>query len=184
MVASELEIAGCWSFEPKIHSDSRGNFYEWFQEENFSQVTGENFQLAQANCSVSKKGVLRGIHFTKLAPGQAKLVTVFSGAVLDVLVDLRKSSPTFKKWLLIPIEADQPKTIYVPWGVGHGFLSLTDNTVFAYLCDARYNPSNEFDLNAFDSDIGIHWPSNLEIIRSSKDENAKTLKESFDVLPD
>lgn len=184
MVTAELDIAGCWSFEPQVHSDSRGNFYEWFQQDTFKKITGEDFQLAQANCSVSKKGVLRGIHYTKKAPGQSKLITVFSGAVLDVLVDLRKSSATFKKWLLIPIEADRPKTIYIPWGVGHGFLSLEDNTAFTYLCDARYNPSNEFDLDAFDSEIGIEWPTGIEMIRSSKDENANSFRESFHDLPE
>jgi dTDP-4-dehydrorhamnose 3,5-epimerase len=180
----QLEIKGCWEFQPKLHSDSRGDFYEWFQEISFSEIHEERFQLAQANCSISRKNVLRGIHYTKNSPGQSKIVTVFAGAVLDVLVDLRKSSPTFKRWQLIKLESDNPKSIYIPWGVGHGFLSLTDNTVFAYLCDARYNPNNEFDLNAFDSDLDIRWPPGLEIIRSKKDEEAKTLSESLENLPD
>ena len=184
MKTFELEIQGCWVFQPNVHSDSRGDFFEWFQKDSFYEIEGEKFHLAQANCSISKKGVLRGIHYTKSAPGQSKIVTVLNGAVFDVLVDLRKSSPTFKKWQLVKLEADTPKTIYIPWGVGHGFLSLEDNTAFTYLCDARYNPSNEFDLDAFDSEIGIEWPTGIEIIRSSKDENAMSFRESFHDLPE
>ncbi len=183
LTITNLEINGCWSFEPKIHSDSRGDFYEWFQADVFNEIQGEEFQLAQANCSTSKKGVLRGIHYTKSAPGQSKLVTVISGSVLDVIVDLRQSSPTFKKWQIIKLEAANPKSIYIPWGVGHGFLSLEDYTNFVYLCDQRYNPANEFDLNAFDPDIGIEWPSGIKVIQSDKDKSAPPIESINDQLP-
>jgi dTDP-4-dehydrorhamnose 3,5-epimerase len=183
MSIRELTIPGCLVYEPKIHKDDRGRFFEWFQDSTFSQISGDNFNLAQANCSISKKGVLRGIHFTSRDPGQSKLVTVFAGKVFDVMVDLRKSSPTFGKWESIILDSSEPKTIYIPWGVGHGFLALEEDTVFSYLCDERYNPSNEFDLNALDEEIGIEWPSGISFLRSAKDKNAPNLKSILKVLP-
>jgi len=183
MSISPLSIEGCWKYRPKIYSDLRGKFFEWFQDSTFRETEGEPFNLAQANCSVSKKGVLRGIHFTNTSPGQSKFVTVFGGKVLDIIVDLRKNSPTFKKWEFILLDSENPTALYIPWGVGHGFLSLEDDSVFVYLCDQRYNPQKEFDLNALDPEIGIEWPTELEIIRSEKDMQAPFLKSIFELLP-
>ena len=184
MTIKALNIAGCWQFEPEVHLDNRGSFFEWFQNKSAAKFNKFDFQLAQANCSISAKGVLRGIHYTKNEPGQSKLVTVIGGSVLDVIVDLRQNSPTFKKWQIIKLEAANPKTIYIPWGVGHGFLSLEDNTSFVYLCDQSYNPANEFDLNALDPEIGITWPSEIEILQSEKDKSAPNLNSIKDLLPD
>lgn len=178
-----LSIPGCWAFRPIIHSDSRGKFFEWFQDSTFSELTNQEFSLAQANCSVSKKGVLRGIHFTSYEPGQSKIVSVFSGKVLDVLIDLRKNSPTFKKWEAVLIDSEDPTAVYIPWGVGHGFMSLEEGSTFVYLCDQRYSPQNEFDLNALDPEIGIQWPSDIDIIQSEKDKNAPFIKNIMDKLP-
>lgn len=183
MKTLELSIPGCWVVEPDIYEDARGKFYEWYQDSTFISKTNSEFKLAQANCSISNRGVVRGIHFTSLEPGQSKFVTVFKGKVFDVLVDLRKNSPTFGKWESVILEADSPKSVYIPWGVGHGFMALEDDTVFAYLCDARYNPKNEFDLNAFDKTVNVDWPKGIEIIQSPKDRNAKTLEQLMGVLP-
>ena len=184
MSIRELTIPGCLVYEPKIHKDDRGSFFEWFQDSTFSQISGVNFKLAQANCSISQIGVLRGIHFTSREPGQSKLVTVFSGKVFDVLVDLRRSSPTYGKWESVVLDGNNPKVLYVPWGVGHGFLTLEDHTIFTYLCDARYNPDNEFTLDAFDSEVGIKWPKIDKYIRSIKDEKAPLICESIENLPE
>lgn len=183
MEFKDLAVNGCISFEPKVFDDNRGEFFEWFQDSTIEIATGEKFNLAQANCSKSRKGVVRGVHFTKNAPGQSKLVTVLSGKVFDVMVDLRKNSPTFGKWDSVILDGDVPKVVYIPWGVGHGFMSLEENTVFTYLCDSRYNPSNEFDLNALDDEVGIIWPEGYEFIRSPKDAQAPFLKEIYANLP-
>lgn len=184
MSVRNLSIPGCWIYEPEIFKDSRGQFFEWYQDSTFKSETGKFFNLAQANCSISKKGVLRGIHFTVKAPGQSKLITVFSGKVFDVLVDLRKGSPTFGQWESVILDSNNPQTIYIPWGVGHGFMSLEDKTVFAYLCDQRYDSKNEFDLNAFDPDLDIKWPLLTTTIQSEKDKNAPFLRSLSEVLPD
>ena len=183
MSIEKLSIDGCWIFKPEVHLDDRGKFFEWFQDSTFHKQVKTDFKLAQANCSVSNAGTLRGLHYTQNKPGQSKFVTVFSGKVFDVIVDIRKNSNTFGKWESIVLDSDEPKSIYIPWGVAHGFMALEDESVFAYLCDQRYNPANEFDLNAFDPDIGIAWPDNLDIKMSPKDRAAPSLEFISNNLP-
>jgi len=178
-----LAIPGCWLAKPKSFEDSRGQFFEWFQDSTFTANSGSEFKLAQANCSISNKGVIRGIHFAKYPPGQAKYVTCFSGSVFDVLVDLRKGSPTFGKWISIVIDSQDPIVIYIPSGVGHAFMALEDQTTFVYLCDQRYNPENEYDITPFDENIGINWPDGVTAILSDKDKQAAKFEELFDVYP-
>ena len=177
-----LSISGCWIYKPDVFEDERGKFFEWYQDSTFNVETKEFFNLAQANCSISRKGALRGLHFTTKAPGQSKLVTVFSGKVFDVLVDLRTSSPTFGKWESVVLDSKVPSTMYVPWGIGHGFLALEDS-VFAYLCDKRYDPKNEYDLNAFDPELNINWPIEVGVIQSKKDKEAPFLNTILETLP-
>lgn len=183
MTIKPLSIIGAWIYEPEVYSDNRGSFFEWFQDSTLNSKLNSKFNLAQANCSISQKGTLRGIHFTSSHPGQSKVVTVLQGKVQDVIVDLRKNSPTFGKWESITLDSDQPRTLYIPWGVGHGFMALEDKTVFVYLCDKRYDPSNEFDLNAFDPEINIDWPTSIKFIQSEKDKRAPYLKNILDRLP-
>jgi dTDP-4-dehydrorhamnose 3,5-epimerase len=172
-----LKIKGCWVFRPIVHPDVRGLFHEWFQDATFTNQTGEKFEIAQANCSVSNKGVIRGIHFAKYPPGQAKYVTCFSGKVFDVVVDLRKGSPTFGKWQSIVLDSKSPTALYIPTGIGHAFMALEDNTTFAYLCDQPYDPTNEFGLSPFDEEIAIVWPEGIEPIVSEKDLSAPRIDE-------
>jgi dTDP-4-dehydrorhamnose 3,5-epimerase len=181
---NELSIAGCFIYSPDIYKDDRGQFFEWFQSTVFAEFLDEDFKLAQANCSISQRGVVRGVHFTQKAPGQSKLVTVFNGKVFDVLVDLRKSSSTFGKWEAVTLDSRNPQTLYIPWGIGHAFMALEDNTVFAYLCDKKYDPQNEFDLNALDPQIGIEWPQGFEILRSKKDSDAPLFNSIYEILPE
>ena len=179
-----LKIPGCWVFTPKTFRDDRGYFFEWFQDSTFKATVGDQLQIAQANCSVSNQGVIRGIHFAKLPPGQAKYVTCFSGSVFDVVVDLRKNSPTFGQWDSVVIDSTNPQALYIPSGIGHAFMSLEDNSTFVYLCDQRYNPGNEYDINPFDESIGIEWPSNIKPVLSEKDKLGSKFSDLFEVFPD
>jgi dTDP-4-dehydrorhamnose 3,5-epimerase len=178
-----MSIVGSWNYSPRVHSDSRGNFFEWFKDSIFEGNSGTAFNLAQANCSISKKGVVRGIHFAKQPPGQAKYVTCFSGKVFDVLVDLRIGSPTFGKWESIILDANCPTVVYIPSGIGHAFMALDDNSVFAYLCDQQYNPANEFDINPLDETLRIEWPLGIKPILSEKDHAAKSFVDLMENYP-
>lgn len=183
MTSFELKINGCWVFKPKIYSDSRGDFYEWFQDSTFEKQAGNKFEIAQANVSKSNKGVIRGIHFANVPPGQAKYVTCFTGSVFDVVVDLRKGSPTFGKWNSVVLDSRKPSALYIPSGIGHAFMSLEDNSTFVYLCDQRYNPANEYDINPLDPTLNIIWPSELIPVMSRKDLAAPSFLEMQDQLP-
>ena len=179
----QLAIQGCWLFKPKKFSDDRGSFFEWFQDSTFESETDSKFELAQANCSTSSKGVIRGIHFAKYPPGQAKYVTCFSGSVFDVVVDLRIGSPTYGQWDSVVIDSRDPLALYIPYGIGHAFMALEDNTTFVYLCDQRYNPNNEFDISPFDPLIGIAWPSHVAPVLSEKDRLGAKFEDLVNEFP-
>lgn len=179
----ELNIKGCWTFQPRVYSDNRGKFFEWYQDSSFFNQEQNHFNLAQSNCSISDKGVLRGIHFAKYPPGQAKYITCLSGSVYDVVVDLRKGSPTFGKWDSVLIDSRNPTAIFIPSGIGHAFMALEDQTIFVYLCDQRYNPDNELEISPFDKSIGIEWPIDVQPTLSPKDKNAPAFLELLDEYP-
>ncbi|MGL4865843.1 MAG: dTDP-4-dehydrorhamnose 3,5-epimerase [Cetobacterium sp.] len=167
--------------EPIVFGDNRGFFMESYSKKDFSEI-GKDVEFVQDNHSKSKKGVLRGLHF-QTQNVQGKLVRVTAGAVLDVVVDLRKNSPTFGKYHLVELSTDNKKMFYIPPGFAHGFLTLEDNTEFQYKCTDYYAP--EFDSGVLwnDSDIGIDW--NFEkyelsveaILLSDKDRQQQTLQE-------
>ena len=177
MSVTQLDIPGAWFFTPRQFSDERGTFFEWFQDSTFIDASGHSFNLAQANCSVSQKGVLRGIHFADVPPGQRKYVTCLTGSALDVLVDLRKESPTFGQWRSVALDTIDRNIVSIPNGVGHGFMALEDNTTIVYLCDQRYNPTGEHEIYPLDPEIGINWPKGIEPLLSHKDLNAQSFKE-------
>jgi dTDP-4-dehydrorhamnose 3,5-epimerase len=179
----ELKIKNCFQFKQSIYGDDRGQFFEWFKDSDFELATGMKLSVAQANCSVSQKGVIRGIHFAKEPPGQAKYVTCVAGKVFDVLVDLRKGSPTFGKWESVVLDSGEPSSLYIPSGIGHGFMALEDNTTFVYLCDQRYNPKNEFDISPFDKTLGIDWPKGLTALVSEKDIAGKPFEDLMEHYP-
>ena len=174
MVVENLDIPGVWVYTPRQFADDRGVFFEWFQDSTFRQASGDDFAIAQANCSVSQKGVLRGIHFAEVPPGQRKYVTCVTGSAIDVVVDLRADSPTFGQWRKVLLDALDRRVISIPNGVGHGFMALEDNTTIVYLCDQRFNPANEYEINPLDSDLAIDWPSEIEPLLSDKDKNAQS----------
>lgn len=175
MTARELTIPGAWEITPRLHGDSRGLFFEWFTEAGFAEMTGHQFDLRQANCSVSAAGVLRGVHFAQLPPSQAKYVTCVRGAVLDVVVDIRVGSPTFGQWDSVLLDEHARRSIYLSEGLGHAFLSLEDNSTVMYLCSAPYSPDREHTILA--TSLGIDWPIEGEPVLSERDAAAPTLEQ-------
>ena len=183
MTVNHLEIPGAWEFTPKQFSDDRGTFFEWFQDDTFLRAAGHRLDLAQANCSISRKGTLRGIHFADVPPGQRKYVTCLSGSAMDVLVDLRIGSPTFGEWRSVLLDTKDRKVVSIPNGVGHAFMALDENTTIIYLCDQRYNPTGEREIYPLDSEIGIEWPTGVTPLLSPKDEAAPPLSDMLENLP-
>ena len=183
MTVNQLEIPGAWVFTPRQFQDDRGTFFEWFQDSTFVEASGNSFSLAQANCSISTKGTLRGIHFADVPPGQRKYVTCMTGSAMDVLVDLRTGSPTFGNWVAVQLDTIDRKVVSIPNGVGHAFMALEDNTTIVYLCDQRYNPTGEKEIYPLDSEIGIEWPAGISPLLSAKDENAPLLSDLLEQLP-
>ena len=155
MQIEPLGIDGAWVVAPKIHGDARGAFLEWFQHPAFEAAVGHRLSLEQANCSVSARGVVRGIHFADVPPSQAKYVTCVSGAVLDVVVDIRVGSPTFGQWESVLLDDRDRRALYLSEGLGHAFCSLADGSTVVYLCSTGYNPGREHGVHPLDPAIGI-----------------------------
>ena len=186
MTYRELRVPGAWEITPALHGDPRGVFLEWFQGAPFAEAAGHPLTLAQANMSVSAAGVLRGIHFADVPPGQAKYVTCVKGAVLDVVVDIRTGSPTYGTWDAVLLDDADRRAIYLSEGLGHAFLSLEDGSTVVYLCSTPYAPGREHGIHPLDPAIGIEWPttardgSPLTVQLSAKDEAAPLLADAAD----
>ena len=181
MQLRELSVPGAWEITPRQFPDDRGVFLEWFKDEAFQEKVGHRLDLQQANCSVSAAGVLRGVHFADVPPGQAKYVTCARGAVLDVVVDIRVGSPTFGAWDSVLLDDVDRRAIYLPEGLGHAFLSLEDDSTVLYLCSTGYAPGREHGIHPLDPEIDIDWPTvgrdgtELTLRLSDKDAEAPTL---------
>ncbi|KOT80909.1 dTDP-4-dehydrorhamnose 3,5-epimerase [Streptomyces rimosus subsp. pseudoverticillatus] len=175
-----LSIDGAWLHEPVIHHDERGAFHEWFRAPDFLTATGTLLELAQANCSVSRRGALRGIHFADIPPGQAKYVTCLRGAVLDVVIDVRVGSPTFGQHETVRLDDASRRAVYLSPGLGHAFLALTDDATVVYLCSTGYQPEREHGVHPLDPSLNIAWPDDLgtPVLLSAKDAAAPTLEEA------
>ncbi|MHA7134542.1 dTDP-4-dehydrorhamnose 3,5-epimerase family protein [Oerskovia turbata] len=177
----ELSVPGAWEITTTQFGDTRGTFLEWFKAPAFKAATGHAFDLQQANCSVSAAGVLRGIHFADVPPGQAKYVTCAQGAVLDVVVDLRTGSPTFGQWDSVLLDDVDRRAVYISEGLGHAFMSLEDGSTVLYLCSTGYAPGREHGIDPLDPELGIAWPTEsrsgapLTPILSDKDADAPSL---------
>jgi dTDP-4-dehydrorhamnose 3,5-epimerase len=182
----QLMISGAYEVTPRQFGDDRGVFLEWFKQDSFTDASGRPLNLAQANCSVSAPGVLRGIHYADVPPGQAKYITCINGAVLDVVVDLRVGSPTFGQWDSVLLDTDDRRAVFLSEGLGHGFVALEERSTVIYLCSTEYNPEREHEIDPFDPDIGIDWPtvgldgSPLRFELSAKDQAAPGLASSRD----
>jgi dTDP-4-dehydrorhamnose 3,5-epimerase len=173
-----LKIDGAWSFEPSVFADDRGSFHEWFRDGEFVESVGHDLNLAQANCSISARGTLRGIHFSDLPPSQAKYVTCVRGEILDVVVDIRVGSPTFGEWEAVRLDDRDFRAVYLAEGLGHAFMALTDHATVVYLCSSGYAPTREHGINPLDPQLGIAWPTGFEPLLSPKDAAAPSLAEA------
>jgi dTDP-4-dehydrorhamnose 3,5-epimerase len=158
MKVSPLAIAGAWIIESTVFPDDRGIFREWFKLEVLKENGVPEFEVRQANTSISKKGVIRGIHYSPEINGQTKLVTCTAGSVLDVIVDLRAESKTYGDHLEMELSSNMGKSLYISSGLGHGFQALEDDSVLTYLLDKEYSPDNEFGINPVDPNLDIKWP--------------------------
>lgn len=186
MQVRALAVRDAYEFTPRAFPDDRGLFVAPFQEPVFAETVGHPLRIAQTNHSVSRKGVIRGVHFADTPPGQAKYVYCAQGALLDVVVDLRVGSPTFGMWDAVRLDSQYYRAVYLAEGLGHAFVALTDDTVMAYLCSTAYNPAAEHGLDPLDPQLGLPWPADLEPVLSDKDAAAPTLDEAAaaGLLPD
>ena len=179
MKAIETKLKGCFILEPTIFGDERGYFFESFNKEKFTELIGEEVNFVQDNQSFSSKGVLRGLHYQTGEYSQAKLVRVLQGAVLDVVVDLRKDSPTFGEHTSIELSLENQKQLFFPRGFAHGFIVLSETATFFYKCDNFYNKESEGGIIYNDPTLNIDWklPQN-ELIISEKDTILPTLEQA------
>lgn len=173
----ETEIKGVWIVEPKRFGDARGYFMESFKLEEFRKHIGD-IAFVQDNESMSTRGVLRGLHFQKGEFSQAKLVRVSRGAVLDVAVDLRGGSPTYGKYVAVELSQDNARQLFIPRGMAHGFLVLSDEAQFQYKVDNVYAPQSEATLRFDDETVAVNWPiAREEMLLSPKDLKGMSLAE-------
>jgi dTDP-4-dehydrorhamnose 3,5-epimerase len=171
----ESAVPDAYVITPAQHRDDRGLFMELYRFDRLEEVLGHAFDLRQANCSVSSRGVLRGIHAAAVPPSQAKYVTCVEGAVIDVIVDIRVGSPTFGTWDAVRLDDEARRAVYIAEGLGHAFMSLSDGATVTYLCSEVYSPSREFGLYPLDPELAINWPTEITPLLSTKDESAPTL---------
>jgi dTDP-4-dehydrorhamnose 3,5-epimerase len=176
-----LGIEGAWVFTPRVHLDNRGAFLEAFRGADFDAALGYRLEVAQVNCSVSRRGVIRGIHYADVPPGQAKYVTCVAGAVLDVVVDLRAGSPCFGQWEAVRLDDESRRAVFLAEGLGHGFQVLSDTATVLYLCSTPYAAGREHGVNPLDPAIGIGWQfeSDDAPALSDKDAEAPLLDEAL-----
>ena len=178
MELTPLGIEGVWLAESPVWSDDRGFFREWFKSIDIKNATGRDFEIEQANISLSSRGTLRGIHYSIAPRGQAKWITCVAGSIKDVIVDIRPDSKSFGKWIGVELSSDSGAAIFISEGLGHGFLALEDNTTVAYLVSTPFSPAHEFEINPLDDKIGFNWGMDLSELKiSDKDKKAPTLAE-------
>jgi len=157
MIVEETILEGCYILRPKVYNDARGYFIETFNQNTLNKHLNQDIKFVQDNESKSSKGVLRGLHFQKGKFAQAKLVRVIKGIVLDVVVDIRPSSRTFGESFSIELSEENKLQLFIPRGFAHGFLTLEDDTIFAYKCDNYYNKDFESGIIYNDKDLAIDW---------------------------
>lgn len=179
MEYKKTAIDGVYIIQPKVFKDQRGYFFESFRQSDFDANIGGHTTFIQDNESKSSYGVLRGLHYQKGEFSQAKLVRVIKGKVLDVAVDIRKSSPTFGQYVMVELSEENKTQFFIPRGFAHGFLVLSDEAIFTYKVDNQYAPQSEASIRFDDPDINIEWPIKAEeMLLSAKDLKAVCLKDA------
>jgi dTDP-4-dehydrorhamnose 3,5-epimerase len=175
----ETRLEGPILIEPVVHGDPRGFFLESYRKSVYAEL-GIHDDFVQHNHSRSKRGVVRGMHYQ---PGMAKLVGCAHGAILDVLVDLRRDSPAFGQWEAFELDDRNLRQLYCPDGFGHGFCVMSESADVTYKCSAYYDPASEGGIRYDDPDVGVAWPPELELQPSERDANAPLLRDIRDELP-
>lgn len=174
----KTDIEGLLIIEPQVFGDNRGYFFESFNTEAFANATGVQVLFVQDNESKSKRGVVRGLHFQKPPFAQSKLVRVVQGAVLDVAVDIRKTSPTYGHHVAVELTAENHRQFFIPKGFAHGFSVLSEEVIFQYKCDCLYTPQSEGALAWDDPDLAIDWHlPKFEVLLSEKDQHHQQFKQ-------
>ena len=175
----ETPIKGVFVIEPRVFNDARGYFFEAFKQQEFDAHIG-HVDFVQDNESMSTRGVLRGLHYQKGDCSQAKLVRVIKGRVLDVAVDIRRSSPTFGQHVMVELSDENKRQFFIPRGFAHGFLVLSDEAIFTYKVDNVYAPQAEAGICWNDPALGIEWPIDpKDVVTSEKDLKAPLLKDAW-----
>ena len=181
MKLTPLGIEGAWLAESPVWIDERGFFREWFKAEDILSATGIDFSIQQANISQSQHGVIRGIHYSLAPQGQAKWVTCVQGSILDVVVDIRPTSTTYKQHVFVDLNGNAGRALLIGSGLGHGFLALEDNTLISYMLTSAYSPEFEFEIQPTDPELNIDWNLQLiggaSVVVSEKDAQAPSLAE-------
>lgn len=177
MKSRALAISGSWVIDLYIHSDARGSFEEWFRADVASQLLGRNWVTAQANTSHSHHGVIRGVHYALVPPGQAKWVTCVAGAIRDFVIDIRPDSPTYGQHEEVPLSATAGRCVLISEGLGHAFVVDSETATVSYLLNAPYQPDREFGINVFDPDLRLPWNVDNPVV-SDRDREAPTLAEA------
>ncbi len=175
MKVTTTDIAGCCVIDPDVHGDERGFFLETFQARRYAEEAGIDREFVQDNHSRSARHVLRGLHFQRERP-QGKLVRCVRGEVLDVAVDIRRDSPSFRRWVAVRLSEENKRQFWLPPGLAHGFLVLSDTADFEYKCTDYYDPADEGCLLWNDPDVGIEWPVDDPLL-SDKDRRGLRLRE-------
>ncbi|MGV8970446.1 MAG: dTDP-4-dehydrorhamnose 3,5-epimerase family protein [Microbacteriaceae bacterium] len=179
MQIRELSVPDSYEITPIQRADDRGLFFEWYRFDTLEETIGHPLSLRQANTSVSRKGVVRGIHFADVPSGQAKYVTAPHGAVLDFVVDIRVGSPTFGHWDSVLLDDVDRRAVYLAEGLGHAFVALTEGATVSYLVSDVYNPAAEHAINPLDEQIGLVFPEEAgDLLLSPKDTGAPRLAEA------
>lgn len=174
-----LGIEGAWVNTPRIYHDDRGSFLENFRGDELAADLGYRLDVSQANCSVSRRGVIRGVHFADVPPGQAKYVSCMRGAIIDVVIDLRVGSPGFGNWEAVRLDDQNRHSVFITEGLGHAFMALTDECTVLYLCSTPYTPGREHGVHPLDPAIGVDWPAAMKPVLSAKDAAAPPLAEAL-----
>ncbi len=175
MIVEETSIKDCFLISPAVHTDERGYFFEFYNKKRFIEATGLEIDFVQDNQAYSEGKVWRGLHFQKGNAAQAKLVSVQQGIVQDVVVDLRKDSPSYSRVVTIMLSDANKNQLYVPRGCAHGYLTLSEQVLFCYKCDNYYAPELEAGLSAFDANLSIEWEASIEDARISEKDRALPL---------